>query len=195
MPEINLLDVAKFYNGSEHQKIAIAYLQGAIPADVLGKFAELWRSQSVGITPTLRINKKGIALIMGWEGFRGDAYVDPVGVWTIGYGHTKGVKSGDRITEPEAYRLLIEELHHYEQGVRELVSVALTSNQFSALVSFAYNVGLGGFKNSTMRRKLNAQDYVGAAEEFGKWIKGGSRILPGLVRRRQAEKQLFNTKD
>ena len=83
------------------------------------------------------------------------------------------------------------ELNHFERGVRRLVNVKLNHNQFSSLVSFSFNLGLGNLQNSTLRMKLNREDYDGAADEFPKWRKAGGRILKGLVRRRAAERSLF----
>ncbi|MDA0674567.1 MAG: lysozyme, partial [Cyanobacteria bacterium] len=135
-----------------------------------------------------------------FEGRRLDAYQDSVGVWTIGYGHTSmagppEVTPGMRITEDQAEEILKRDLRKFEQGIRDRVSVTLNSNQFSALVSFAFNVGLGAFQNSTMRRLLNSGDYTGAANEFPRWVKAGGRTLQGLVRRRNAERALFLSQD
>jgi len=139
------------------------------------------------------INEAGLELIKEFEGCILSAYKDPVGIWTIGYGHTKDVHRGDMITEAEAETLLIEDLKIFEKSILELVDVFLTSNQFSALCSFVYNIGVEAFRKSTMRKKLNDRNYDGAAEEFGKWIHAGGRILQGLVRRREAEKKLFSS--
>jgi GH24 family phage-related lysozyme (muramidase) len=147
-----------------------------------------------------QINAAGLALIKEFEGLRTTAYRDPVGIWTIGYGHTSmagppEVTSGMRITEADAEEILKRDLRKFEQGIRDRVSVSLNSNQFSALVSFAFNVGLGAFQNSTMRRLLNGGDYSGAANEFPRWVKAGGRTLQGLVRRRNAERALFLSQD
>lgn len=119
------------------------------------------------------------------------AYKCPAGVYTIGYGHTKGVKKGLKITKKEAEAFLREDIEQFENGVNKYVSVPLTQNQFDALVSFVYNVGLGAFKTSTMRKKLNTKDYAGAANEFLRWNKSNGVVLTGLIRRRNAEKTLF----
>ncbi|HXG01499.1 MAG TPA: lysozyme [Bacteroidota bacterium] len=119
------------------------------------------------------------------------AYLCPAGVWTIGYGHTGGVKEGDRITLQQAEELLKQDLERFEECIRRSVTVPLNQNQFDALVSFAFNVGCMALENSTLLRKLNAGDYAGAAQEFGKWVKSRGVILPGLIKRRDAERALF----
>ncbi|MGD1907780.1 MAG: lysozyme [Leptolyngbyaceae cyanobacterium] len=147
-----------------------------------------------------KMNAAGLKLLTAFEGLELEAYQDSVGVWTIGYGHTSAagppkVTTGLRITEADANTILKRDLGQFEQGIRERVSVALNSNQFSALVSFSFNVGLGAFGNSTLRRKLNGGDYGGAANELLRWDKAGGRALPGLTRRRQAERALFLSED
>lgn len=119
------------------------------------------------------------------------AYKCPAGVYTIGYGHTDGVKKGDKISLKQAENFLREDIKEFENGVNKAVSAPLTQNQFDALVSFTYNIGLGAFKTSTLRRKLNAKDYAGAAREFTRWNKSNGVVLSGLNRRRNAEKVLF----
>jgi GH24 family phage-related lysozyme (muramidase) len=149
---------------------------------------------------TSAINAAGLKLVRSFEGRELQAYQDSVGVWTIGYGHTSmagppEVTPGMRITAAQADEILKRDLGKFEQGIRDRVSVPLNSNQFSALVSFAFNVGLGAFQNSTMRRRLNSGDYSGAADEFPRWVKAGGRTLQGLVRRRNAERALFLSQD
>ncbi|NET39834.1 MAG: lysozyme [Cyanothece sp. SIO1E1] len=140
------------------------------------------------------MNRAGLELLKRFEGLRLDAYVCPAGVLTIGYGSTGGhVKAGDRITEAEAEALLIKDLERFEKAVNELVKVPLTSNQFSALVSFTFNVGNGAFGNSTLLKVLNQGDSQAAANELLRWNKGGGKVLPGLTKRREAEKALFLT--
>lgn len=150
--------------------------------------------------PTDAINRDGLRIIKAFEGLRLEAYQDSVGVWTIGYGHTSmagppEVKAGMKITEAQAEEILKRDLEKFENGVRDRVSVSLNGNQFSALVSFAFNVGLGAFESSTLRRLLNAGDYEGAANEFPRWVKAGGKTLQGLVRRRNAEQALFRGED
>lgn len=141
----------------------------------------------------MKISEEGLLLIKRFEGCKLQSYLCPAGVWTIGYGHTVGVKKGQTITQAQADQMLADDLVQYEQAVMGLVNDEdkLTSNQFSALVSFAYNCGVANLRSSTLLRKVNAKDYVGAANEFGKWVNGGGKVLSGLVRRREAERALF----
>jgi GH24 family phage-related lysozyme (muramidase) len=149
---------------------------------------------------TDQINDAGLEIIKHFEGRKLQAYQDSVGIWTIGYGHTSAagapqVRAGMTITEQQAEDILKQDLGLFEAGVRDRVKVPLNSDQFSALVSFAFNVGLGALGNSTLLRKLNAGDYAGAANEFTRWVKAGGATLPGLVRRRDAERALFLSQD
>ncbi len=143
----------------------------------------------------LRTNLAGRRIIKSCESLRLRAYRCPAGKWTIGWGDTgPDVHPGLSITGEEAearfdHRLATE----FEPGVVRLLDVPVTGNQFSALVSFAYNTGLPAFAGSTLLRKLNAGDFVGAANEFGRWTRSGGRVLPGLVARRAAERELFLT--
>lgn len=145
------------------------------------------------------LSKRGFDFIRQWEGLRLKAYKDGGGVWTVGYGHTKGVYPGQVITQDIANTLLIEDVWYFEQGVNDLVKVHLTQNQFDALVSFSFNVGLDidedtkaeGLGDSTLLRKLNSKDYVGAADEFLKWNKDNGKVVAGLTNRRKAERELF----
>lgn len=139
----------------------------------------------------MKTGTNGINLIKSFEGLRLHAYRCPAGVWTIGYGHTKGVKKGDMITELKAETLLIIDLQSFEYTINKLVKVPLTQEQFDSLASFVFNVGSANFQKSTLLRKLNNKDYNGAANEFGKWKYANKKVLPGLVKRREAEKNLF----
>lgn len=115
----------------------------------------------------------------------------PAGVPTIGYGRTTGVRLGQKITQAQADAWLVQEYDTFEAQVRALVKVPLTANQLGALTSFAYNLGVGALRSSTLLKKLNAGDYQGAGAEFAKWVKAGGKTLTGLVRRRAAEAALF----
>lgn len=142
---------------------------------------------------TRKINLAGLALIMHFESFSPVPYLDTGGVLTIGYGHTRTVQSKDKIDIHTAKELLRKDCEVAEMGVSDLVTVPLNDNQYSALVSFAFNVGLTAFSKSTLRKKLNAGDYAGAASEFERWNKDNGVVLNGLTRRRLAEKTLFLT--
>lgn len=146
----------------------------------------------------MAINAEGLELIKFYEGLRLSSYADPVGIWTIGWGHTGAdVHPGQTITMGQAATLLAADLVRHENYVDEVIDVALNENQRAALVSFAFNVGNGSLGSSTLRAKLNAGDYAGAADEFQKWVKGtvgGVKVtLPGLVKRRRAEADLFRS--
>lgn len=131
-------------------------------------------------------------LVKQFEGFRSDAYLCPAGVWTIGYGTTKGVKHGDTITEEEATKHLMDDVLTAAEAVNDLVDVDLSQNQYDALCSLIYNIGRGAFKTSTLLRLLNANNYTGASQQFGRWIKADGKDIPGLIRRRKAERELFD---
>lgn len=130
-----------------------------------------------------------------FEGFRAKPYLCPAGIPTIGYGSTY-YANGRKVTltdvpmpEPEARALLMAELHHtYAPGVLRLCPVLATDERkFNAIVDFAYNLGVGRLQTSTLRRKINAQDWSGAKEQLMLWTRGGGKVLPGLLKRRQAE--------
>lgn len=138
-----------------------------------------------------RLTPAGLELIRSSESLRLEAYQDDGGVWTIGYGHTANVQPGQVISKEEAERFLTEDLVEAEHAVTQLVRVPINDNQFSALVSFVYNVGAQQFQESTLLRLLNEGKPVEAAEQLSRWVHAGSAILPGLVARRQAELALF----
>jgi lysozyme len=146
---------------------------------------------------TRQISNDGLKMVQEFEGLRVHAYRCPAGVWTIGYGHTKGVKPGEEITEQEADKLLQQDLAESGEQVEKLVRVPLTDNQFSALASFVFNAGAGSLASSTLLKRLNAGDYDAVPSELAKWVKAtnpqtGKKVsLPGLVRRRAAEGQLW----
>lgn len=149
------------------------------------------------------INAAGLEIIKGFEGLSLSAYPDP-GTggepWTIGYGHTSSagppqVYKGLTITRAEAEEILKRDLKKYEKAVSDAVTRTLTSDQFSALVSFTFNVGPGNLQSSTLLKKLNAGDVAGASEEFAKWIYAGGNVMPGLQRRRKAERALFRSEN
>lgn len=139
----------------------------------------------------MRISDAGLALIKQAEGGELTAYQDAAGVWTIGYGHTRGVKAGDRITQAQAEALLREDIRVAETVVSTNVKTALTQHQADALCSFVFNLGAGHFVRSALLKKLNAGDINGAADEFSRWIYADGKRLNGLVRRRAAERALF----
>jgi lysozyme len=144
----------------------------------------------------MKIGQTGLDLIKSFEGCSLKAYLDMVGVPTIGFGYTKGVTHQDvsdkrTIDEPTAEKMLRDELSDFETGVSRCVHVPLNENEFSALVSFSYNLGLGSLERSTLLKLLNAGDHAGAANEFIKWNRAGGKPVDGLTRRRVAERDLF----
>lgn len=134
-----------------------------------------------------------IKFIEEFEGCKLKAYKCSAGVLTIGIGHTKGVKEGDRITLDEAYQLLKEDLREVIAGLSKIVSVDVTQGQFIAITSLAFNVGVGAIKRSKLIRKLNLGDTEGAAVEFLDWDKCNGKRVPGLTRRRKREYKLFTS--
>lgn len=134
-------------------------------------------------------------IIKEFEGLRYKTYKCPAGILTIGYGHTgTDVVPGMEINAAYADAVLKLDIKKFENAVNRLVNVQINQNQFDALVSFTFNVGEGKLESSTLLRKVNAGD-VQAGEEFSKWVYGGGKILPGLIKRRAAEKALFNLKE
>lgn len=142
-----------------------------------------------------KINNAGVELIKSFEGLKLTAYPDPAtggDPWTIGYGTTgPNVKKGLKITEAQAKDWLIEDINKFADGVDKLVTVRINENQKAALTSFAYNVGLGNLKSSTLLRLVNAGDFKGAQAQFARWNKAAGKVMAGLTRRRAAEAALF----
>ena len=141
----------------------------------------------------MRTSQSMIDEVKKHEGWRANAYICPAGVWTIGYGHTGTAKRGMSISKAEGERLLKKDLQVFENAIHRLVKVSLNQNQFDALVSFAYNCGAQALSQSTLLRVLNQGNYKEAANQFLRWTRGGGRVLPGLVKRRKAEKELFES--
>lgn len=138
----------------------------------------------------------GKDLIKKFEGCKLKAYFCPANIPTIGYGHTAGLTEADvingrTITQQQADVLLDNDYADFERRVEKLVTVPITENQLGALTSFAYNLGIGSLKNSTLLKLLNGGDPKSAANEFMKWTKANGKVLPGLVTRRSAEHDLF----
>lgn len=139
----------------------------------------------------MQISANGLDLIKRFEGLKLKSYLCPANVWTIGYGSTGAhVRHGMVISEAEAEALLRQDVARFERAV-EAVTQAPTQAEFDALVSFAFNVGSGALKSSTLLRLHNAGDRQGAADQFLRWNRAGKMILPGLTRRRAAERALY----
>lgn len=181
---------------SKEQWREIQTVVGAVPdgipgdetaAKILAKFREVGL---IAVPAPTHINDAGLDIIMESEGLRLTAYQDTGGVWTIGYGHTSGVARGQVITEAQAEAFLQADVSDAETAVRKLCPIT-TPNQFSALVSFCYNLGAGQLKESTLRRLHNEGDYDAAANEFARWVYDDGIKLNGLVKRRAAEAALY----
>lgn len=161
-------------------------------------FCKIFINKRLFMNKITKTGQGGIDLIKSFEGFRGKPYLCPAKVPTIGYGATyysngKKVTMADKeITEVEASHLLSEMLGTYEKAVDSYCIDTITQNQFDALVSFAYNLGNGNLKSSTLLKKVNVNpNDPTIKDEFMKWVKAGGKTLPGLVRRRTAESQLY----
>ncbi|MDC9583257.1 lysozyme [Xenorhabdus sp. PR6a] len=142
----------------------------------------------------MEISDKGLECIKLYEGLILKAYPDPAtgGIpWTIGYGHTKGVKKDDVITEQQAEAFLLDDLQPIYTTLRQWVKVPLNQGQFDSLCSFIFNCGSGHFSSSTLLKRLNQGDYSGAAAEFFRWNKAAGKFMRGLDNRRASERQMF----
>lgn len=152
--------------------------------------------------PPTKVSAKALEFVASFEGWVNHPYNDPAGHATIGFGHLlhRGpVTQGDRdrwgtISRERGKAILRGDMEQFERGVLKLVKVPLAQNQFDALVSFAFNVGLGALGGSTLLKLLNERKYKAAADQFPRWVMAGGQRLPGLVRRREAERKLFLTK-
>lgn len=145
----------------------------------------------------MKISQKGLDLIKHYEGCHYEPYKDPIGLYTVGYGHLIGdgkslpIEWFRKFTQEEVDALLKKDLERFERGVLRLCPNNLTQPRFDALVCFAFNVGLGNLQSSTLRQKHNRSDVFGASQEFLKWNKAGGKILRGLSRRRESESALY----
>jgi lysozyme len=141
------------------------------------------------------ISETGLDLIKHFEGFSKTIYICPAGYPTIGYGHVIRNDENDRfsdgIDQEQGEELLRRDAQVAERAVLRLITVPLTDGQFDALVSFTFNLGSGALQRSTLRSRLNRQEYVSAAEEFRRWVWADGHKLKGLIKRREAEKVLF----
>lgn len=139
----------------------------------------------------MKVSQDCVELVKHFEGFEDTAYLCPANVWTIGYGRTRNVKEGDRITEPQAERDLLEELEEFKQQVLNSVKVELKQNELDALTSWTYNLGVGNLKSSTLLKKLNAGNKSEVPAEMIRWNKANGKVLAGLTKRREAEAELW----
>lgn len=135
----------------------------------------------------LTLSASALVGIAGWEGFKGNAYQDIVGIWTIGFGTTGGVKKGQTIDPVKALQRKLDDVQKFEGAIKQCVKVPLHQYEYDAYLSLAYNIGPTAFCNSTLVRKLNVQDYAGACREILRWDKAGGKPVRGLTLRREAE--------
>jgi|TARA_R100001224_G_scaffold104245_1_gene77362 lysozyme len=143
----------------------------------------------------MKISQEGLSLIKKFEGCELEAYKCAAGVWTIGYGSTKGVEEGNTITQEEADKLLLDEMEEYEGYINDMVKVDLKQNEFDALVSWVYNLGSSNLSSSTLLQKLNTKEWDDVPNQIKRWNKAGGKVLQGLIRRREAEALLFEGKE
>lgn len=142
----------------------------------------------------MKLSQRGIDLIKQFEGYSSKAYPDPAtggAPWTIGYGTTKGVKPGMVITAQQAEKMLRDDVAKFESGVSSLINAPTTQGQFDAMVSLAYNIGLGNFGKSTLLKKHNSRCYTCAADQFRVWNRANGKVMNGLTKRRAAERQVY----
>ena len=139
----------------------------------------------------MKVSDKGLALIKEFEGCKLTAYKDSVGVWTIGYGHTRSARQGMVITQAQADELLALDVATHASGVYKALQVKLEQHQFDAVVSLAFNVGVSAVRNSTLLKMINRGDVKPAAAQFDRWNKAGGKVLAGLTRRRAAERKMY----
>jgi lysozyme len=159
------------------------------PADV--ELGDKWMDQlGLGSSEGRKVSDKGLSLIKEFEGCVLKAYLCPAKVWTIGYGHTKGVKAGQTITQFEADELLRLDVEDHD--ISDLLGDApTTQDQFDAMSSLAFNIGLTRFAGSTVLKRHKLGNRLGAANAFLMWKLSNGKVLPGLVRRREAERRLY----
>ncbi len=139
----------------------------------------------------MNISQSGVDFIKHLEGCKLESYQDGGGVWTIGYGHTKGVKEGQVITQDQANSFLSSDLLQVVKCVNNSILDGSTQNQFDAMCSFVFNLGCTALRNSTLLRKFNDGDDEGASKEFMRWNHDNGVVVEGLTNRRTAEMELF----
>jgi lysozyme len=143
----------------------------------------------------MKISEDGLELIKKFEGCETNAYQDSVGVWTIGFGHTKGVEEGQTCSIEDAESMLADEMDEYEGYINNMVKVGLQQHEFDSLVAWVYNLGPTNLGESTMLKVLNGGQFDRVPDEMNRWTRAGGEILEGLVRRRQAESLMFQNLD
>jgi lysozyme len=175
------------------------YLPGTSRVTLAG-FRIMDNETGAGLSRTLpwaarHINDDGMALVKEYEGLHLTPYLCPAKIWTIGYGHTRTVRSNMRLTTEQADQLLNDDLRIAERAITQLVKVPLSDNQFSALVSFVFNVGNANFEQSTLLKLLNRGWYEQVPAQLMRWNRASGEVLGGLARRRAAEARLWNKQE
>ena len=140
----------------------------------------------VGIA-SLALSATALVGIAGFESYQAVAYKDAVGVPTVGYGETKGVRMGQKTTPERALVQLLASANKHADDIKQCIAVPLYQHEFDAYVSLAYNIGANNFCRSTLVKKLNARDYPGACTEIRRWNRAGGKVLAGLTKRREKE--------
>lgn len=202
VPDYDPLSSIKFNRYTRRDKAGDVVSSSLTPVPTTSRLPEEARAL-ISVVPEpkpvqseLRTSDKGLAIIQEFEGFRSKAYRCPAGIWTIGYGHTSAagmphVYKGMTVTKEEAKALLKRDVVQYERAVLNYVRVSMTQNEFDALVSFCYNIGVTAFSKSSVVRFLNSGKKGLVGSGLALWTKGGGKVLPGLVKRRAMECDLF----
>lgn len=189
---IDIFEKFRKINGSLTQKQvdSINKIINLVPTVIL--------QEAVGleVDTTMKISNTGLKLIQEFEGFKTNAYDDGVGVWTIGYGTIRypngtKVEKGDVCTKEQAEIYMQNDLTSFEKTINDTVKVKISQNQYDSLLSLCYNIGSGAFSKSTLLKKLNSNDFVGASDQFLVWNKAGGKVMQGLSNRREKERALF----
>ena len=154
------------------------------------KFNQKIAKHLTGIGLSAALVLAGAGTVSYYEGISNKAYLDPVGIWTICYGETKGVNKGDYKTDEECLDSLAEELTEHHKKMVMYIKTPISQKEEAAYLSFTYNVGVGAFSKSTLLKKLNSGDRVGACNQLLRWDKAGGKRLKGLTLRREAENKL-----
>lgn len=154
------------------------------------KFNQKLAKHLSGIGLSAALVLAGAGTVSYYEGVSNKAYLDPVGIWTVCYGETKGVKKGDYKTDEECLDSLAEELTEHHKKMVMYIKTPISEKEEAAYLSFTYNVGVGAFSKSTLLKKLNSGDRVGACDQLLRWDKAGGKKLKGLTLRRQSENKL-----
>jgi len=185
-----ILDVPANYKGLEHQQAALIYLWERLTPQERDRFTLIWRDQLPYLSQD-QPSETLLVLVRYFEGFRSSAYQDLVGVWTIGYGRTQGVRKGQKTIREKEDQYLREVLSEIKYALRAVLRPNTYEHELEAITSLAYNCGIDAIKRSTLVKLHNTSDTLGAAVQFEKWIHAGGAVVQGLVNRRAAERKLY----